>query len=592
MMKKYTRRLICFTAALVMLLALSCSAFATSSGPLMLTTDLPPAVTLYPGQTHTLSVAVSGADNISYTWYANGAPIPGATSSPSLTASFNQDALIYVVASANGYAISSNVCALSVGAGSGTGGNNPGYGEVLPSPTIPDASTMNPNFTGTPSTPTITQQPQSVRLVPNQPTTLYVGATCPNLGYGIQLQYQWYVSDTNNAATAAPIAGATAASYTAPGTTADKYYLCAVWSTNGLTNSAVVYSNIAGVTYAGGEFKITKQPTGETVQPGESALFIARADNAVKHEWRIVSKDTTKTVPASQAAFYFAGLNVSGETTDTLALSNIPAAMNEWSVECKFTAADGKTLYSNGAIIQVRGAVPTPSATPTVLATPAPTASPAPTATVLAGAVPNPSIQSQPSGAVLSEGQNVTLSVSASGEDPAKGVTLKYQWYRNTQNSNANGTPISGATSATYVPDTISGSRYYYVGITATDGTTSSKTIYSSPATVTYTAPINTPSPSPSATPDKDDNDKKYDRNPGLGSMLIGPIIAIVIAVIAIGVGMFFLLRSIPGKGKDDPDRYYYDDDDDDDKFVSGLKGKTKSRDRDYYRDDEFDKRR
>ena len=588
-MKKYTKRLICLTAAIVMLLAMGSSAFASNSGPLQFVTPLPPAVTLYPGQTHTLSVVVSGADNISYTWYANGTPIAGAANSPSLTATFSQDAKIYVVASANGYAISSNVCELSVGAGSGTGGNNPGYGEVLPSPNVP-IQTMDPNFTGTPSTPTITQQPQGAKLMPGQGTTLYVGATCPNLGYGIQLQYQWYISNTNNAATAAPIAGATSASYTTPSTNVDKYYLCAVWSTNGLTNSSVVYSNLVGVTYGGNEFKITKQPTGETVNVGGSALFIARADNAVKHEWRIVSKDTSKTVPASQAGFYFAGLNVSGEGTDTLALSNIPGSMNEWSVECKFTAADGKTLYSNGAIIKVQDAVPTPTATPTVLATPAPTASPAPTATVLAGAVPNPSIQSQPSGAVLSEGQNVTLSVSAAGEDPAKGVTLKYQWYRNTQNSNANGTPISGATSSTYVPDTISGSRYYYVGITATDGTTNSKTIYSSPATVTYTAPISTPTPAPSAAPSADANDKKYDRNPGLGSMLIGPIIAIAVAVIAIGVGMFFLLRSI-GKDKDEPDRYYYDEDDDD-KFMTELKGKSRSRDRDYYRDDEFDRRR
>ncbi|MBQ3210977.1 MAG: hypothetical protein IJB09_05735 [Oscillospiraceae bacterium] len=588
-MKKYTKRLICLTAAIVMLLAMGSSAFASNSGPLQFVTPLPPAVTLYPGQTHTLSVVVSGADNISYTWYANGTTIAGAANSPSLTATFSQDAKIYVVASANGYAISSNVCELSVGAGSGTGGNNPGYGEVLPSPNVP-SQTMDPNFTGTPSTPTITQQPQGAKLMPGQGTTLYVGATCPNLGYGIQLQYQWYISNTNNAATAAPIAGATSASYTTPSTNVDKYYLCAVWSTNSLTNSSVVYSNLVGVTYGGNEFKITKQPTGETVNVGGSALFIARADNAVKHEWRIVSKDTSKTVPASQAGFYFAGLNVSGEGTDTLALSNIPGSMNEWSVECKFTAADGKTLYSNGAIIKVQGAVPTPTATPTILATPTPTASPAPTATVLAGAVPNPSIQSQPSGAVLSEGQNVTLSVSAAGEDPAKGVTLKYQWYRNTQNSNANGTPISGATGPTYVPDTISGSRYYYVGITATDGTTNSKTIYSSPATVTYTAPISTPTPAPSAAPSADANDKKYDRNPGLGSMLIGPIIAIVVAVIAIGVGMFFLLRSI-GKDKDEPDRYYYDEDDDD-KFMTELKGKSRSRDRDYYRDDEFDRRR
>ena len=133
-MKKYTKRLICLTAAIVMLLAMGSSAFASNSGPLQFVTPLPPAVTLYPGQTHTLSVVVTGADNISYTWYANGTLIAGAANSPSLTATFSQDAKIYVVASANGYAISSNVCELSVGAGSGTGGNNPGYGEVLPSP--------------------------------------------------------------------------------------------------------------------------------------------------------------------------------------------------------------------------------------------------------------------------------------------------------------------------------------------------------------------------------------------------------------------------------------------------------------------------
>jgi len=74
--------------------------------------------------------------------------------------------------------------------------------------------------------------------------------------------------------------------------------------------------------------------------------------------------------------------------------------------------------------------------------------------------------------------------------------------------------------------------------------------------------------------------------------MLIGPIIAIVVAVIAIGVGMFFLLRSIPGKDKSEQDRYYYDEDDDDDRFMSELKSKTRGRDKEYYRDDEFDRRR
>ncbi len=44
------------------------------------------------------------------------------------------------------------------------------------------------------------------------------------------------------------------------------------------------------------------------------------------------------------------------------------------------------------------------------------------------------------------------------------GGTISYQWYSNTSNSNHNGTPISGATSASYTPQTnVLGTFYYYV---------------------------------------------------------------------------------------------------------------------------------
>ena len=67
--------------------------------------------------------------------------------------------------------------------------------------------------------------------------------------------------------------------------------------------------------------KITKHPTGETVEVGGSAMFIARADNATEIVWRIVSADTTNTVPASDAGSYFTGITVSGLGTEKLTLS-------------------------------------------------------------------------------------------------------------------------------------------------------------------------------------------------------------------------------------------------------------------------------
>lgn len=558
MRKRYFKRLLSLTAALVMMLALGTSAFA--SGPLSI--KLPSEATVRSGETYTISVSVSGSvgSDITYSWYSTEGPIPGAPNSNVFSAKYSQNTSIYCVVQSGGYIANSNICNITVIPNDSTvpsGGSSPntGYGVV--------------------STPTITKQPAGTKLLEGQSATLSVGATCANLGNGVALQYQWYVSSTNSAATATPIPNASSATYTTPPMSGDKYYLVAVWSTNGSTNSSIVYSNIVAVTYGTNQLAITKHPTGETVKAGESALFIARADNAVKREWRIVSKDTTRTVPASQAAFYFNGLGVSGETTDTLSLTNIPADMNGWSVECKFTGADGSVLFTRGAILDVQSPVATPS--PFVTASPAASPSPTPagsgTGYVPSGAIANPSISNHPAGAVLSDGQSVTLSVAATGSDESKGITLKYQWYQNSIKSNANGTPISGATGSSYVPENKSGSMYYYVGVTATDGSNSSKTIYSNPAEVTYSAPISTPTPSPAATAKPDSSDNRDKGNKGLGSMLIAPIIAIVAAAAAIGVGMFFLLKGLSGK-KDDRG-YYYENDR-----------------KEYYRDDEFDRKR
>lgn len=69
--------------------------------------------------------------------------------------------------------------------------------------------------------------------------------------------------------------------------------------------------------------------------------------------------------------------------------------------------------------------------------------------------------------------QNLVASATGSG-------TLSYQWYSNTTNSTAGGTPVSGATSASYIPSTSAvGTLYYYVVVTDTacDGTVTSSTV-------------------------------------------------------------------------------------------------------------------
>ncbi|WP_433944202.1 fibronectin type III domain-containing protein [Paenibacillus sp. SN-8-1] len=83
-----------------------------------------------------------------------------------------------------------------------------------------------------------------------------------------------------------------------------------------------------------------------------------------------------------------------------------------------------------------------------------------------------PIITTQPSNQTVYEGGTANLTVAASG-----GVALSYQWYSNTTSSTSGGTPISGATSATYAaPTGTAGTMYYYVIVTNTDSSATGQT--------------------------------------------------------------------------------------------------------------------
>jgi len=73
------------------------------------------------------------------------------------------------------------------------------------------------------------------------------------------------------------------------------------------------------------------------------------------------------------------------------------------------------------------------------------------------------SITTHPVNRTVSETNNTTFSVSASG------VGLSYQWYSNTTNSNSGGTLIGSATSSSYTTSqSVAGTYYYYAIVTGT----------------------------------------------------------------------------------------------------------------------------
>ena len=200
--------------------------------------------------------------------------------------------------------------------------------------------------------------------------------------------------------------------------------------------------------------EITKNPTGETVDEGGSATFIARADHYTEIIWRIVSNDTTNTIQASDAAAYF-GCEVYGLGTETLLITKIPAEMDGWRVEAMFRGPGGVS-FSNGALIRVNGVF-----------------------------VKAPTISAQPQGLSLASGESGTLSVSAATVEG----TLHFQWYSNAANSNQLGTAISGANEASFTPPEQAGTTYYYVEVTSVLNGRSSDAVLSNAVAVTYAAP-------------------------------------------------------------------------------------------------------
>lgn len=111
--------------------------------------------------------------------------------------------------------------------------------------------------------------------------------------------------------------------------------------------------------------KITKHPTGEKVIEGDSAVFIARAENVRQYAWEIATADAVLGV--DQLASYIGGnVKVSGANSEKLTISNIPKFLDGAYVRCRFVGAE-ESVYSEYAKITV---TPLEKATPVVTKSP------------------------------------------------------------------------------------------------------------------------------------------------------------------------------------------------------------------------------
>lgn len=96
--------------------------------------------------------------------------------------------------------------------------------------------------------------------------------------------------------------------------------------------------------------KLTKSPTGEVVDEGGKAYFVARAENYSGITWFIANGPGTIIYQDGMAASVFSGLQITGLGTETLCLSNIPYELSGWRVYASFSGLGGPIVTDSAYI--------------------------------------------------------------------------------------------------------------------------------------------------------------------------------------------------------------------------------------------------
>lgn len=268
---------------------------------------------------------------------------------------------------------------------------------------------------------------------------------------GKDLSYQWYTTGSVLVGETGPTL-----SLTAEGDYNGTGYYCQIMNAAGAVSTQVCYVTVTAATPTPAPVPtITKDPTGETVTEGGSAIFIARADNAKSIVWRFISADGVTTYDYTQVRSAFPSLGISGGDTETLTLTSIPYELNGWKAACLFKGESGDVV-SAGALI-----------------------------TVNQTEVRQPTITRQPTGAEMKIGDDTGFTMSVSATAPNGGM-LSYQWYTSSTGDNTSLTPIDGATAATYRPIQATGTKYYCVAVWNHEGGRESQPVYSTMVKVVF----------------------------------------------------------------------------------------------------------
>ena len=97
---------------------------------------------------------------------------------------------------------------------------------------------------------------------------------------------------------------------------------------------------------------ITKQPTGETIQAGEEAWFVAKADGAQGVRWQFIDPEDQMPKSAELIATLYPDLKIQGLEKETLILSSLPESFSGWRLQAEFYNESG-SAFSDPAPVTV-----------------------------------------------------------------------------------------------------------------------------------------------------------------------------------------------------------------------------------------------
>lgn len=256
----------------------------------------------------------------------------------------------------------------------------------------------------------ITTQPANVAACTGNDATIFVVASGTGIGY------QWQVS-TNAGVSFTNIPGATSASLTLTSVTNGmngNQYRVLVTGTS-CTSSVTSNTTTLTVTTAA---TVNTQPQSQTVCAGSDVSFAAGA-TGVSYQWQVSTNGGTTYT------------NITGETSTTLTLTAVLGTLNNNRYRLAVTSCGPDPVFTDAALLTVN--------------------SPA-------------ALTAQPSATPKCTGDDITLSVTASG------TGIGYQWQVST-NGGASFVDVAGATAASLLLNSLTLSQngnIYHVVISAT----------------------------------------------------------------------------------------------------------------------------